>query len=217
MIRDTREKILDAGLKLFSKKGFLGATTKEIARKAGVAELTVFRHFSSKDKLFEEMIQNYSFLPALKDLLPGLKDLAYEDALNEIGKAFLTRLSERSDLVKIMHSEIHLYPAKVKEIYHHIIDEVFRTLASYFKDLQGKGILREFQPELGARAFLGMLFSYFNAQEIMMRKQHMPSDTEQVIREYVGLFVHGTLAPARGAGSGDGSISGHSSRKPHTD
>jgi AcrR family transcriptional regulator len=217
MIKDTREKILDAGLKLFSKKGFLGATTKEIAKKAGVAELTVFRHFSSKDKLFEEMIQNYSFLPALKDLLPGLKDLAYEDALYEIGKAFLLRLSERSDLIKIMHSEIHLYPTKVKEIYHNIIDEVFSTLASYFRDLQGRGILREFQPELGARAFLGMLFSYFNAQEIMMRKQHMPADTEQVIREYVGLFVHGTLAPPQDTGRGDGSASGRAARKPHTD
>ncbi len=214
MTKDTREKILDAGLKLFSKKGFLGATTKEIAKKAGVAELTLFRHFSSKDKLFEEMIQSYSFLPALKDLLPGLKDLAYEDALYQIGRAFLMRLSERSDLIKIMHSEIHLYPAKVKEIYHNIIDEVFRTLASYFRDLQGRGILREFQPELGARAFLGMLFSYFNAQEIMMRKQHMPSDTEQVIREYAGLFVHGTLAPVQDAKNGDGPAPGRSTRRP---
>ena len=47
-MRDTRDKILDASLALFSKKGFLGATTKEIAKKAGVAELTLFRHFSSK-------------------------------------------------------------------------------------------------------------------------------------------------------------------------
>ncbi len=193
-MKDTREKILDAGLRLFSKKGFLGTTTKEIAKKAGVAELTVFRHFSSKERLFEEMVQSYSFLPALKDLLPGIKDLGYDDALYEIAKRFLARLSERTELIKIMHSEIHLYPAKVKEIYHNIIDEIFKTLASYFRELQEKGLLRGFQPELGARAFLGMLFAYFNAQEIMMRKQHMPADTEEVIREYVDLFVHGTLA-----------------------
>jgi AcrR family transcriptional regulator len=217
MTKDTRERILDAGLKLFSKKGFLGATTKEIAKKAGVAELTLFRHFSSKDKLFEEMIQSYSFLPALKGLLPGIKDLAYEDALYEIGRAFLMRLSERSELIKIMHSEIHLYPAKVKEIYHNIIDEVFRTLASYFRELQASGTLREFQPELGARAFLGMLFSYFNAQEIMMRKQHMPADTEQVIREYVRLFVHGTLSPQHEPENGKVFARRSASRRSHTD
>jgi AcrR family transcriptional regulator len=216
MTKDTRERILDAGLKLFSKKGFLGATTKEIAKKAGVAELTLFRHFSSKDKLFEEMIQNYSFLPALKDLLPGIKDLSYEDALHEIGRAFLMRLSERSELIKIMHSEIHLYPAKVKEIYHHIIDEVFGTLASYFRELQAAGTLRAFQPELGARAFLGMLFAYFNAREIMMRKQHMPADTEEVIREYVGFFVHGTLTPQQEPENGTVSALRSGSRRSHT-
>ncbi|MGE5799532.1 MAG: helix-turn-helix domain-containing protein, partial [Syntrophaceae bacterium] len=41
----TREKILDASLRLFSDKGFLGATTRGIARRAGVAEVTLFRHF----------------------------------------------------------------------------------------------------------------------------------------------------------------------------
>jgi AcrR family transcriptional regulator len=193
-MKETREKILEAGLRLFSKKGFLGTTTKEIAKKAGVAELTLFRHFSSKERLFEEMVRSYSFLPALKGLLPEIKDLDYADALYEIAKRFLARLSERTELIKIMHSEIHLYPATVKEIYHNFIDELFKTLASYFRELQERGVLREFHAELGARAFLGMLFSYFNAQEIMMRKEHMPADTEEVIRVYVDLFVRGTLA-----------------------
>jgi AcrR family transcriptional regulator len=199
-MRDTREKILDAGLRLFSKKGFLGATTKEIAKKAGVAELTLFRHFSSKERLFEEMIRSYTFLPALKGLLPEIKDLDYDVALYEIAQRFLARLSERTELIKIMHSEIHLYPAKVKDIYLNIIEEVFTTLASYFRELQEKGQLRKFQPELGARAFLGMLFAHFNAQEIMMRKQQMAADTGEVIREYVNLFAYGTLAPKGGDG-----------------
>ncbi len=212
-MRDTREKILDAGLRLFSKKGFLGTTTKEIAKKAGVAELTLFRHFSSKERLFEEMVRNYTFLPALKDLLPEIKDLDYDNALYEIARRFLARLSERTELIKIMHSEIHLYPAKVKEIYHNIIDEIFKTLASYFRELQEKGLLRGFQPELGARAFLGMLFSHFNAQEIMMRKQHMPADTEEVIRQYVDLFVRGTLAPHQAVKNADGAHPGTASQK----
>ena len=67
----TRDRILDAALKLFSQKGFLGATTRGIARDAGVAEVTLFRHFGSKEKLFEEVIRGYSFLPAMKGILPG--------------------------------------------------------------------------------------------------------------------------------------------------
>src|SRR5512146_104283 len=107
MTKDTKEKILDAGLSLFSKKGYLGATTKEIAKKAGVAELTLFRHFSSKERLFEETIKRYSFLPALKGLLPEVRGLEYSEALLVIAKKYLERLAERRALIKIMQSEMH--------------------------------------------------------------------------------------------------------------
>lgn len=189
---ETKGKILEAGLALFSQKGYLGATTKEIAKKAGVAELTLFRHFSSKERLFEEIINSYSFLPALKGLLPEIRDLDYPKALTIIAIKFLERLSERRQLIKIMHAEIALYPVKVKEIYHNFIDEIFRTLASYFKDLQEKGLLRDFLPELAAKAFLGMFFSYFNAQEFLLTQKGINMDTEIVIKEFVQIFVEGT-------------------------
>jgi AcrR family transcriptional regulator len=191
-MRDTREKILDASLRLFSKKGFLGTTTKEIAQKAGVAELTLFRHFSSKERLFEEMIANYSFLPALKGLLPEIKDLSYKDAMREIAERFLDRLTERRELIKIMHSEVHRYPAKVKEIQQNLVGEIVRTLASYFREMQGRGLLREFDPELGARALLGMFFQYFTTQEFMVEKKQRFGNKAAVIREYVEIFVSGT-------------------------
>ncbi len=193
MSRDTRDKILDAALRLFSKRGYLGATTKEIAKKAGVAELTLFRHFTSKDRLFEEMIKSYSFLPALKELIPEIRGMEYRDALSEIARRYLERLSERRDLIKIMLAEIHAYPSQVKVIYQNFIDELVRTLASYFRDLRNEGIVRDFDPEVAARAFFGMFFSYFNTEEIMMLKRYRPADTETVIKEYVKIFVGGTL------------------------
>lgn len=190
---DTREKIMDAALVLFSKKGYIGATTREIAGNAGVAEVTLFRHFSSKERLFEEVINTYSFLPALKGLLPTLKNMDYTDALAELAGRFLERLSERKELIRIMHAEIHIYPVKVKEIYHNFIDELFRTLASYFRELQLKKVLRDFSPEIGAGAFLGMFFSYFNSKELLLRKDMAAPDSAAVINEFVNIFTRGTL------------------------
>lgn len=193
MTKDTKEKILDAGLSLFSKKGYLCATTKEIAKKAGVAELTLFRHFSSKERLFEEAIKRRSFLPTLKGLLPELRGLAYADALIEIANRYLDRLSERRDLIKIMHSEIHLYPAKVREIQQKFVGEIVGTLASYFRSLQDRRLLKEFDPELGARAFLSMFFSYFTSQEFIEDKKQRFSDRDEVVGEFVKIFVSGTM------------------------
>ena len=200
MTKDTKEKILDAGLSLFSKKGYIGATTKEIAKKAGVAELTLFRHFSSKERLFEEAIKRRSFLPTLKGLLPELKGLEYTDALIEIANRYLERLSERRDLIKIMHSEIHLYPSKVREIQQKFVGEIVGTLASYFRGLQERRILKDFDPELGARAFLSMFFAYFTSQEFMGDKKQRFSDKDEVVGEFVKIFVSGTIGTKSGAG-----------------
>lgn len=192
-MKSTREKILEVGLSLFSKKGYIGTTTKDIAQCAGVAELTIFRHFSSKEKLFAEVINKYSFLPTLKDLLQDIKDKDYREALSLIAENFLIRLSERRELIRIMHSEIHLYPSKVKDIYHNVIDEMLRTLASYFRELQVKKYLRDFNPEIAAKAFLGMFFSYFNAQQFLLRKKRASDNHNLIINEFVDIFIKGTV------------------------
>lgn len=53
----TKERILDAALEVFSQKGFHSATTDEIAERAGVGKGTLYRHFETKDKLFEELVR----------------------------------------------------------------------------------------------------------------------------------------------------------------
>lgn len=193
-IMSVRENILQEGLLLFSKRGYLGATTKEIAREAAVAELNLFRNFTSKKKLFEEVINTYSFLSELKGLLPEIEDMPYEKSLTAIAKTPLKTLSSRKDLIQIMLSEIPRYPGKIRNIDHALKDEIIRTLASYFYQMQRKGLLINSDLKYWTRAFLGIFFSCFLFQKSNMRKKHRDDDAEKTIKkEYVKLFVRGTL------------------------
>src|SRR5208283_212651 len=189
----TRDKILETGLKLISEKGYLGATTREIAKEAGIAEVTLFRHFPSKEKLFEEVLNTYSFLPALRGLMPEIKKMPYQEALILIARRYLDTLTLRKDMIRIMHSEVRLYPEKIHKIYRTFVRETVNTLASYFNEVRKKGQLGQFDADLAARAFLGIFFSYFNAQEFHMLKACSPADTEKTIKEFVSIFVRGTL------------------------
>jgi AcrR family transcriptional regulator len=50
---DVREALLEAAIKIFGEAGVRGATTRRIAQEAGVNEVTLFRHFKSKDDLIQ--------------------------------------------------------------------------------------------------------------------------------------------------------------------
>ncbi len=191
---DTKERLLGATMKLVSEKGYLGATTRKIAQEAGVSEITLFRHFGSKEKLFEGMLGQYTFLPQLKELRSRLDVLPYEEALCAVATRFLLTLKERKSFIKIMFSEVNLYPGKIRKVYNNTIDETRATLADYFLSLQKKGMLRKISPEASARTFLSMLVAYFRSEEIMRglditKKGKM----DREVREIVDIFVHGTL------------------------
>jgi len=53
---DRQRQLLDAALTIFSRKGFKGATTKEIAAATGVAEAIIFQHFPSKEALYSAVL-----------------------------------------------------------------------------------------------------------------------------------------------------------------
>jgi TetR/AcrR family transcriptional regulator len=53
---DRRKQLIEVAIDLFSRKGFGGTTTKEIAAAAGVNEAIIFRHFATKQQLYEAIL-----------------------------------------------------------------------------------------------------------------------------------------------------------------
>ena len=62
----TAEKIIQAAIELVKEKGYTAATTKEIAMRAGVNEVTIFRNFKSKKGVIEAAVAEFSYVPHLK-------------------------------------------------------------------------------------------------------------------------------------------------------
>ncbi|MFN3505333.1 MAG: TetR/AcrR family transcriptional regulator, partial [Caldimicrobium sp.] len=187
----TKEKLLKAALELFSEKGYLGATTKEIAQRASVSELTLFRHFKNKENLFISVLDYYSFLPKLKELIRELESKPLNEALFEIARAFLNQLKSKKALVRIMHTEISRYPEDIKRAYQGTIAKIHEELALYFKNCQDNNLIKELSPILLSQAFLGLFFSYFMLKELknMILDENLSENT--IIEKYVEIFLHG--------------------------
>lgn len=185
----TKNKILRSALKLFSKKGYLGTTTKEIAKEAKVAEVTLFRYFASKEKLFIEVLETQSFLPTLKTLLSKLKNMDYKLCLETIAEYYLNLLKKKKDLIRIMHSEMFQYSAEIRAIHSKMIHEVYLIFASFLEELKKKQILRkELDTTYASLAYFGMLFNLFIKKKLLKRQ----IDFKRALKAYIEIFYEGT-------------------------
>jgi AcrR family transcriptional regulator len=191
---ETHKKILNSAIELISEKGYMKATTREIAHRAGVTELTMFRHFGSKENLFKEILETDSLLPKLKKLIPELTGLSYIDALNAIGIRCIEMMKIRKPMIKIMLTEMNNnYPDTVIKLHNNFTDELIKTLAGYFDSLNKTGELRDFNHELGAGAFLAIMFMYFREEEIIREHDLKDLEIKETIKGFVDLFVYGTI------------------------
>jgi TetR/AcrR family transcriptional regulator len=71
---ERRQQLLETALDFFSRQGFEGTTTKEIAAAAGVTEAIVFRHFPSKQALYEAVLDDRQGSVEMQEWLAKTKD-----------------------------------------------------------------------------------------------------------------------------------------------
>ena len=70
---DRRTQLIEVALGLFSKNGFSGTTTREIAAAAGVSEAIIFRHFASKEELYAALLEYKNREGRVEDWLEELR------------------------------------------------------------------------------------------------------------------------------------------------
>ena len=196
---DTRERLIDATLELISEKGYLGASTREIASKAGVSELTLFRKFGKKEKLFEEVLKTHTFLPRLRELLETVEELPCEKVLEIVGIKFIETLKERRKLFRIMITEINTYPDKVRETFTKFIANTGNELKGYLEELQSSGKIRQINLDIAAMMFFRILVNFFQTEEIIKGRDISQEEIIDTVKQYVDLFLRGIL---KGQGEG---------------
>ena len=109
---EKQQKILDNAIRLFSEKGYANTSTSEIAKAAGVAEGTIFRHYGTKDNLLLSII-----LPFIKDSL----HIIAEDVFNDILSANIEKFE---DFLRAMLINRIQFIQQNKEIFQIVIKEV---------------------------------------------------------------------------------------------
>src|SRR4051794_2734631 len=84
---ERREAVLDAALHVFAAAGYAGASTEDIARRAGISQPYVFRLFGTKKELFKGVVAR-CFRETLETFQRAAEGKRGEEALHAIGEAY---------------------------------------------------------------------------------------------------------------------------------
>src|SRR3981081_4479715 len=84
VVEDRREQIIDAAMRVFSQKGYMRATNKDIAREAGITPGLIYHYFASKEALLQAIVELHSPVQLTRSLSPQMLALPPETLLRAL-------------------------------------------------------------------------------------------------------------------------------------
>jgi AcrR family transcriptional regulator len=189
--RPTRERILDAGLRTFAEKGFTGATTKEISMKAGVNEVTLFRHFGSKEALFASVIQERSPLAEIRGKVSVDTDAPVDELLESSARTVLAILKANRHLFMMILGDAWRVPKMRSAISEFGVEKGVEFVTELMATLIAAGKIREMDPRVAARSLIGMIQSYYITRYLLAGEEPERKEEERMIAGFVGIFLDG--------------------------
>ena len=188
---ETRARIMQAASQLFAEKGFSGTTTRAIAERSGVNEVTLFRHFGTKENLAKAIMDQFGGL-AIADDLSARFSGDYVQDLTLVGHAMMKVMTERSDAMRMAICEAGNFP-EFQQVVAENPRQLRRMLARYFERQMDANLIHSGYPEVLAQAFLGMFFSYTVLRGFLLDSLQPEISSEEIVEQFVTLFVRGTL------------------------
>ncbi|WP_132247435.1 TetR/AcrR family transcriptional regulator [Marinisporobacter balticus] len=196
-IKETEKKILEVAIDIFSKKGFTGATTNEIAKGAGVAEGTIFKYYpKKKDLLYGAMIKAIDLftesivVDTLKEVIEENKEAPIEILLKAIMIDRIKLFENHFPLIKVIFYEMQFHE-DLKELFLNKASKNLQEIVpKIFKKRKEKGELKNINDFVAMRSFLGMIILMF-LQRSFLPKENAFETIEQEIDVLVEIFVNG--------------------------
>jgi len=192
---DTRESILEAAIELFSKNGFAGTTTRQIARKAKKNEALIFRHFPTKKDLYAAIIQQKISRRSTKELLEAVEatDVDDETFLRKLAHSVVRVKSEDMQFLRLLYFSALEGHDLAQLFFDTYVKQLRRQLKKFMQAGMEAGRFRKMDPRLASRAFIGMLAHYQVALELFRFEKGMPS-MAKAADVFVDIFLNGISA-----------------------
>lgn len=143
-------RIVHAAIALFSRQGYHGTSTREIARLADVSEVTVFRYFEHKDEIFWSALQ--SSFSAIKPRLDSLDRTSHrgtpEIVLPEIISLLVDIATFSPELVRLIAVAFLELRGRAEDVCREHLTPLFAAISGYLTANIETGKVRNLNPAI---------------------------------------------------------------------
>jgi TetR/AcrR family transcriptional regulator len=190
---DRRLQLLETALDIFSRKGFSGTTTKEIAAAAGVTEAIIFRHFPTKHDLYNAVLDHRHDNGQVAECIAQWKGYMERNDDEGLIRAIIERAIEgyRRDL---RGHRVLLFAAlegheTALEYNRRFSVPISELLCQYVARRQKEGALRGDNPAAVIAAAYGMAAQYAAMTQMFGFQTNMTD--RQIADSFVSIVMHG--------------------------
>lgn len=197
---ERRKQLISVAISLFSKNGFSGTTTKEIARAAGVNEALVFRHFPTKEDLYSAILDYKANEACAEDWLEELR--TYTDANDDEGliRILVKRIVEHHrkdhDFMRLMFYSALENHNLAQEFRDKQITPLHKFLRDYIIKRQREGAFQGYSPNAVVRAIIAMPLYHSMVKWLFEFKSLDVSDAD-AIETFPQLLLEGLRKDGR--------------------
>jgi TetR/AcrR family transcriptional regulator len=191
---ERRNQLIDVAIDLFSRKGFGGTTTKEIAAAAGVTEAIIFRHFATKQELYKAILDARC---ALGDAEAWFSEVRrFMDANDDEGlfRTLITVIIQcKREDPRFERLMLHaaLEGHELAMMHHNQFGKpIGAQLIEYIARRQKGGAIRQFDPKAIIFAVVGIA-QFYASQKYLYQCDDIPLSDEAVIDAFLGIIMKG--------------------------
>jgi AcrR family transcriptional regulator len=157
LITARRHQILDGATKVFAEKGFHGATVRDVARAAGVADGTIYNYFANKNALVLGILDRLTATPTQESQFESAAAMGIEAWSQVYIQQRAQMMGPESDqILQAILPEV-LTNAEVRQSYVQQVIEPAAVMAEkFFRQWVAEGKVNDFDPALALRAISGL-------------------------------------------------------------
>jgi AcrR family transcriptional regulator len=167
----TEAQILTSAASLFSRNGYNGVSTRDIAAEAGVNEVTIYRHYPRKRDLYVAVLDAELQQVKLRgDLLTRLAEAA--DARAVVSRSFdlvSATLTNSPELLRLLQYSVLELGEDIDPLLRRHLGELIEVVARYLEPWVMRGELRCTNAKALILAQVSIVVSYRSLQRLFLR------------------------------------------------